>query len=203
MSQTHLIHSHITSETFPYHQGILCQEMAFLTFLVCAQNCLVTTVFTKALSCLIAKIIQAQNGMSFQSKSTGCWDILGPPQWGRGMCFPQGKGLPSISAGWNYPRQAPRLLEIRLLKTNRVTIEDTGMENCLSKVKFISAQGCAGTRAQQAWGVDHRSSFLFLTQLALLLYSDWSSSGAQSAHNWLMLHLEFGGGVGSNFSAKM
>jgi hypothetical protein len=34
-------------------------------------------------------------------------------------------------------------------------------------------------------------------------YSGWSSSGAQSADNWLMLYLEFGGRVHSNFSAKI
>jgi hypothetical protein len=33
--------------------------------------------------------------------------------------------------------------------------------------------------------------------------SMWWSSGTESAHNWLMLHLEFGGGVDSNFGAKM
>jgi hypothetical protein len=35
------------------------------------------------------------------------------------------------------------------------------------------------------------------------LYSDWLSLGAQSAHDWVMLHLEFGGGVDSNFGIKI
>jgi hypothetical protein len=50
---------------------------------------------------------------------------LGPPQGGRGICLPQGKGLPSTSPGWNFPRQAPKLLEKRPPKTTRVTIVDT------------------------------------------------------------------------------
>jgi hypothetical protein len=33
--------------------------------------------------------------------------------------------------------------------------------------------------------------------------SDWMSLGTQSAHNWLMLHLESGGAVCSNFGMKM
>jgi hypothetical protein len=40
------------------------------------------------------------------------------------------------------------LLEIRPLKTTRVTIEDTEAENCLKKAKFISAKECMGTWAQ-------------------------------------------------------
>jgi hypothetical protein len=35
-------------------------------------------------------------------------------------------------------------------KTTRVTIEDTGMENCLGKAKFTSAEGYVGVRAQLA-----------------------------------------------------
>jgi hypothetical protein len=36
--------------------------------------------------------------------------------------------------------------------------------------------------------------------IGLLL--DWSSSGAQSAHDWLTLHVEFGGVVGSDLGVK-
>jgi hypothetical protein len=127
---------------------------------------------------------------------------LGATQQGGGTRLPQRKGLPGTSPGWNYPRWAPRLLLIRSLKATGVAIEDTGAENCLRKAKFISTKGCAGTWAQQAQGADHRSSFLFLTQWALPLYSDWLSLGAQSAQDCLMLHLEFGGGVSSNFTLK-
>jgi hypothetical protein len=34
------------------------------------------------------------------------------------------------------------------------------MENCLSKAKFTSAEGCAGARAQQAQGTGGLSSFI-------------------------------------------
>jgi hypothetical protein len=40
-------------------------------------------------------------------------------------------------------------------------------------------------------------------QWPLPLYLDWLSLDAQSACNWLMLHLEFGSGVGSNFGVKI
>jgi hypothetical protein len=59
------------------------------------------------------------------------------------------------------------LLEIRPPKTTRVTIKDTGMENCLSKAKFTSAEECAGTWAQKAQGINHRTTFLFLMKWAL------------------------------------
>jgi hypothetical protein len=60
--------------------------------------------------------------------------------------------------------------------------------------KIYFCKSCAERQAQQAQGVDPRSAFLY--------YSNWSSSGAESAHDWLMLHLAFGGGVGSNFGVK-
>jgi hypothetical protein len=41
------------------------------------------------------------------------------------------------------------MLEIRPLKSTRVTIEDTEMENCLSKAKFTSAERCTSALAQQ------------------------------------------------------
>jgi hypothetical protein len=81
--------------------------------------------------------------------------------------------------------------------------QETGMENCVSKEKFISAEGCTGPPAQQEQGTGNRYSFLFLMQWALPLYLDWLSSVPQSVHDWLILHLEFGGGVDSNFSMKM
>jgi hypothetical protein len=88
-------------------------------------------------------------------------------------------------------------------KTTGVTIEDTETKNCLGKVEFISAEGRTGAWAQQTHGVDHRSAFFIPDSMGPdRLYSDWSSSGAQSARNWPMLHLEFGGGVSSNFSWK-
>jgi hypothetical protein len=42
------------------------------------------------------------------------------------------------------------VLEIRPLKTTGVIIEDTEMENFLSKAKFTSSEGCTGALAQQA-----------------------------------------------------
>jgi hypothetical protein len=139
--------------------------MMFLTS-VCAQNCLVT-MLTKALSPCIAKIIQVWN--EFPVQEHWSLDTLGRPQWGRGTCLLWGNRLPNTSPGWNYPGQAPKLLEIRTLphtapKTTRVSIEDTGMEYCLGKAKFTSAERCVGALAQQAGGADHRSSFLFLMQ---------------------------------------
>jgi hypothetical protein len=71
------------------------------------------------------------------------------------------------------------------------------------QAKFTFAEGWAGTWAQQAWGVDYRSAFLFLAVGPCPFYSDWLSLGAQPAPNWLMLHLEFRGGVGNNFGGKM
>jgi hypothetical protein len=69
--------------------------------------------------------------------------------------------------------------------------------------KFTSSEGYTGARAQQAQGVYHKPAFLSLTWKGpCSLYSDWLSSGAQSARCWLMLHLEFRGGVDSNFSTK-
>jgi hypothetical protein len=41
------------------------------------------------------------------------------------------------------------LLKTRCPKTTAVTIEDTEMENCLSKAKFTSAEGYTGAQAQQ------------------------------------------------------
>jgi hypothetical protein len=67
VSQTRLIHSHTTSKILPHHQGILCQSMAFPA-LVCAQNCLVATLLTKALFLYIAEIIQAQNDFLVQEQ---------------------------------------------------------------------------------------------------------------------------------------
>jgi hypothetical protein len=86
-----------------------------------------------------------------------------------------------------------------------VTIDDRKTENCHGKAKFTSAEGCTDTWTQQAHKVDHRFSFLSLTTMVrpCPLYWDWSSFGAQSAINWLMLHLEFGGRVSSNLGAKM
>jgi hypothetical protein len=51
------------------------------------------------------------------------------------------------------------MLEIRPLKTTRVTTEDMEKENCLSKAKFTSAEGCAGALEQQARGAGSLSSF--------------------------------------------
>jgi hypothetical protein len=48
------------------------------------------------------------------------------------------------------------VLKIRPLKTTRVTIEDTEMENCLSKAKFTSVEGHSKQEQQ-----NNRSSFLF------------------------------------------
>jgi hypothetical protein len=39
------------------------------------------------------------------------------------------------------------MLKVRYLKTTRVTIEDTDMENCLGKAEFTSAEGYTGTLA--------------------------------------------------------
>jgi hypothetical protein len=44
-------------------------------------------------------------------------------------------------------------------KTTGVTNEDTEKDNCLSKAKLTSAEGCAGTLAQQAQGAGNLSSF--------------------------------------------
>jgi hypothetical protein len=63
-------------------------------------------------------------------------------------------------------------------------MEDTGMENCLSKTKFTSAEGCAGTWAQQAQRVDHRSAFLFLTKLGSALFTQ---IGQVHGHNLIMI----------------
>jgi hypothetical protein len=167
MSQTHFIHTHATSKILPSHQGILCQLMVLLT-LVCAQNCLVVAVLTKVLSPCVDKIIQAWNEFLVQE----CWshNTSGPLQQGGGTHRPWGKGLLSTPPLWNYPGWSSKLLEIRPLRTTGVIIEDTEIENCLSKAKFTSAEGlcrCTGT------GADNISSFLFLW--ALPLYSDWSS----------------------------
>jgi hypothetical protein len=56
------------------------------------------------------------------------------------------------------------LLEKRSPKITGVTTKHKEMENCLGKAKFTSAEGCAGTQAQQAPGADHTSSFIFLMQ---------------------------------------
>jgi hypothetical protein len=42
------------------------------------------------------------------------------------------------------------MLEIRPLKTTRITIEDRETENCISKAKFTFAEGCGGTWGQHA-----------------------------------------------------
>jgi hypothetical protein len=49
-----------------------------------------------------------------------------------------------------------------LLLEMKIPIEDTGTKNYLSKAKLTSAEGCPGACTQQAQGVDHRSTFLFL-----------------------------------------
>jgi hypothetical protein len=174
MSQTHFIHTHATSKILPSHQGILCQLMVLLT-LVCAQNCLVVAVLTKVLSPCVDKIIQAWNEFLVQE----CWshNTSGPLQQGGGTHRPWGKGLLSTPPLWNYPGWSSKLLEIRPLRTTGVTIEDTETENCLSKGKFTSTDRCTGTWVQQAHRKDNRSSFLFLIQWALSLYSYWLSLG--------------------------
>jgi hypothetical protein len=98
MSQTHFIHSHTTVEILLDHQGILCQSMALLT-LVCAQNCLVATVLTKALSPCVAKIIQAWNEFPDQER----WSP-GATAMRHRDTSPSGKGLLSTSLEWNYSR---------------------------------------------------------------------------------------------------
>jgi hypothetical protein len=149
---------------------------------------------TKALSPGVAEL---NPGMNFRSKS------------GKGIShlIPQGhhneaEGHVSLGKGFRAPLQmelpwmSPQIVRNNPTPpmTIRVTIEDAEMENCLGKAKLTSAEGCTGALAQQARGADHMSSFLFLVQWALPLYSDWLNSGAQSAHNGLMLHLEFGVG---------
>jgi hypothetical protein len=136
------------------------QVMAFLTFLGLCTERLGCCMLTKALSPCVAEIIQARN--EFPAQERWSPDTLGPPQWGGGTCLSLGKGLPSTSPGWNYPRWVSKLLEIRLPKTTGVTIKDTETENCLSKAKFTSAEGSTGTWAQHAHRVDHRSAFLSL-----------------------------------------
>jgi hypothetical protein len=104
-------------------------------------------VLTKVHSPCVAEIIQAWNEFPVQEH----WlrDTSKPLQQGRGTCLFPGKGLLSTSPVWNYSRRAPRLLKTRCPKTTAVTIEDTEMENCLSKAKFTSAEGYTGAQAQQ------------------------------------------------------
>jgi hypothetical protein len=73
------------------------------------------------------------------------------------------------------------------------------MENCHGKAKFTSVEGCAGALAQQAGGAGSRPLFIPDTVGPAPLLE----LGAQSVRDWLMLHLESGGGVGNNFSVKM
>jgi hypothetical protein len=64
-----------------------------------------------------------------------------------------------------------RVLEIRLLKTTGFRIEDTGTERWPSKAKFTTVEGCTGTWTQQAQGIDHKSTFLFLMQWGPALFT--------------------------------
>jgi hypothetical protein len=95
------------------------------------------------------------------------------------------------------------LLAIRPLKTVRVTIEDTqrivSEKRNLFLQKSVQVQGYSKYEEQAHF----YSLFLFLTQWALPLSSDLLSFCAQSAHNWLMLHLESGNGVSCNFCTNM
>jgi hypothetical protein len=63
LSQTRFIHSHTTAGILPIH----CQ-WCFLPSLICAHNCLVATMLTRALSSCVA-------GLDFQSADTS-----GPPR---------------------------------------------------------------------------------------------------------------------------
>jgi hypothetical protein len=157
MSQTHFINSHTTSNIHPNYQRIFASQWHFLPSLVCAQGLLVVAVLMKVLSPCVTEIIQAQNEFSVQEH----WlpNTSGPQQWGRGMHGPWGNGFPSTSPWWNYPRQGSRLLEIRHLKTTRITPEDTETKNCFSKAKFTSAEGFSGTWVQQTQGADHKPAF--------------------------------------------
>jgi hypothetical protein len=87
-------------------------------------------------------------------------------------------------------------------KSIDVTIEDIEMENCLRKAKFTLQKGV------QAYGdskhEEQTIGLIFISDTVgpCPLHLDWSGLGAQSACNWLTLHLEYGNGVGSNFGTK-
>jgi hypothetical protein len=65
---------------------------------------------------------------------------------------PSGEGAPVTSPGWNYPGQVPKLLEIRPLKTTRITIEDTETELSQQGQNYFCRRVCrhTGTASTQS-----------------------------------------------------
>jgi hypothetical protein len=138
----------------------------------------------------IAEIIQAQNEFPIQEH----WS---PDTQGH---HNEAEGCISLGGGASMHLSQVNHQIVKNLHRPPGSYADT--ENYLGKEKFTSVNGYASIWAQQVQGAGNRSLFLFPMQWALPLYLDWSSSGTQSACDWLMLHLEFGGGVGSNSGQK-
>jgi hypothetical protein len=126
MSQTHFIHCHTTSEILLTTKEYFSSQWSFLPSLVCAQNCLVTAVLTVVLSPYVAEIIQVQN--EFPVRERWSSNTLGYHNEAEGHAS-LGEGVPSTT--WNYPGQAPKLLDVRSPETAGATTEE--MDNCLGR----------------------------------------------------------------------
>jgi hypothetical protein len=122
-------------------KGHFTSQWPFLPSLVCAQNCLLAAVLTKALFPALPRSFSPR--MDFQPTSDSR-PISQGHHGGGGMCVPWGAGLLSISSGWNYPGQAPKLLEIRSPVATGITAADTEPE-LTRQGKLPSAERSTGS----------------------------------------------------------
>jgi hypothetical protein len=120
---------------------------------------LVTKVLTKALR-NIAEIIQAQ--MNVQSKGSGCL-IPRATAMRQRDASPSGEGTSKHLSLIEFSWTGPQIVRNQTPKDHQSHNQTYRNGNFLGKAKFTSSEGYAGTWAQQAQGVDHRSICLFLT----------------------------------------
>jgi hypothetical protein len=113
---------------------------------------------------------------------------------------PSGKGASEHLYCMELSQMSPQIVRNDFRRPPRSQLKTQKRRIVLARQNLLLQKS-----AQAHWHSKHEEQlvllFIFDTWV-LPLYSDWSSLGAQSALNWL-LHLESGGGVGSNFGMKM